>query len=129
MIITFRNINRLYEQSPKVRVNDPSRDSFEIYYMPLAEIKDFDVSIHSKIFFDQLVKRKQELHEKIVEMSKNNDYTTENLADFFYHQNYYELIGTELSMQTIISISQQITFVGRLVEENDTTFLVSLKSS
>ena len=119
----------MYEQSPKVRVNDPWRDSFEIYYMPLAEIKDFNVSIHSKFFFDQFKKRKQELHEKIVEISKNNDYTTENLADFFYHQNYYELIGTELSMQAIISISQQITFVGRLAEENDTTFLVSLKSS
>ena len=83
MIITFRNINRLDEQSPKVRVNDPSRDSFEIYYMPLAEIKDFNVSIHSKIFFDQFIKRKQELHEKIVEISKNNDYTTENLVDSF----------------------------------------------
>ena len=82
-IITFRNINRLYEQSPKVRVNDPWRDYFEIYCMPLAEIKDFNVSIHSKFFFDQFKKRKQELHEKIVEISKNNDYITENLAYFF----------------------------------------------
>ena len=31
--------------------------------------------------------KKQEAYEKLVEMSRNDDYTTGNLFDFLYHQN------------------------------------------
>ena len=34
-------------------------------------------------------------------MSKNDDYTTGNLLDFPYHQNYYKVIGIDLSRQQI----------------------------
>ena len=50
-------------------------------------------------------------------MSRNDDYTTGNLLDYFYHQNYYKLIGIDLSRKTNKSIPQQINFVGKL-EEN-----------
>ena len=30
-------------------------------------------------------------------MSKNDDYTTGNLLDYLYHQNYYKRIGIDLS--------------------------------
>ena len=51
--------------------NDPARNSFDIYYRPLVEIKYFNVSIDNTPFFDQLVKkRKQEAYEKLDEMSK-----------------------------------------------------------
>ena len=62
-------------------------------------------------------------------MPKNNDYTTANLVDLLYHQNYYKLTGSELSRQTNTSIAQQINFTGILKEDNDTTLFVSLKSS
>ena len=32
-------------------------------------------------------------------MSRNNDYTTGNLLDCLYHQNYYKPIGIDLSRQ------------------------------
>ena len=90
--------------------DDPTRDSFDKYYMPLVEIKDFNALIVSKPFFDQPVKNKQEAYEKIIEMSRNDDYTTGNLLDYLYHQNYYKLIGIDLSRQTNANISQQINF-------------------
>ena len=37
-------------------------------------------------------------------MSKIDDYTTGNLLDCSYHQNYYKRIGTDLSRQTNTSI-------------------------
>ena len=43
-------------------------------------------------------------------MSKNNDYTTGNLLDYVYHQNYYKLIDIDLSRQTNKNIPQQINF-------------------
>ena len=82
----FRNINRLFVLSFK-NGNDPTRDSFEKNYMPLVEIKDFNALIENKPFFDQPVKNKQEAYEKLIEMSRNDDYTTGNLLDYLYHQN------------------------------------------
>ena len=52
-----------------------SRDSFSDYYVPNVEIKDFNVLIDGKSFFDLPVKNEEEAYEKIFEMSNNNDYT------------------------------------------------------
>ena len=60
------------------------RDSFSHYYLPNVEIKDFNVLFDGKSFFDLPVKNEEEAHKKIIEMSRNNDYTTGNLLDFAY---------------------------------------------
>ena len=52
------------------------------------------------------------MHEKLIEMSKKHDHTTENLLDYLYHPKYHKLIGIDLSRQTNISIPQQIKLVG-----------------
>ena len=46
----FRNINRLLAPLFKNSDNDPMRDSFDKYYIPLVEIKHFYVLINSKPF-------------------------------------------------------------------------------
>ena len=48
---TFRNINRLFVLSFNDCDNDSTRDSFDKYYMSLAEIKDFNTLIDNKPFF------------------------------------------------------------------------------
>ena len=40
--------------------------------------------IDGKSFFDLPVKNEEEAYEKIIEMSRNNDYGTVNLLDFAY---------------------------------------------
>ena len=55
-----------------------------LFHVPNVEIKDFNVLIDGKSFFDLPVKNEEEAYEKIIEMSKNNDYTTGNLLDFGY---------------------------------------------
>ena len=123
----FRNINRLFVLSFKSGDDDPTRDSFDEYYMPLVEIKDFNALIDNKPpFFDQPVKNKHESYEKLIEMSINNDYATGNLLVYLHHQNYYKLIVTDLSIQTNASIPQQINFTGKLKEDE---CFSSLKSS
>ena len=54
-------------------------------------------------------------------MSKNYDYTTGNSLDHLYHQKYYKLIDIDLSRKTNMSIPQQITFVGKIEQDNDAT--------
>ena len=46
--------------------------------------KDFNVLIDGKSFFDLPVKNEEKAYEKIIEMSRNNDYATGNLLDFAY---------------------------------------------
>ena len=58
-------------------------------------------------------------------MSRNTNYTTENLLNYLYHQKYYKLIGIDLSRQINMIIPQQINFIIKL-ENGDS---LSLKSS
>ena len=88
--------------------------------MPLVEIKDFNALIDNKLFFDQPVKNKQ-AYEKPVEVPRNDNYTTGNLLDFWYHQNYYILIGMDFTKQRNMSIPQQVNFTGKLKENIDAT--------
>ena len=67
------------------------------------------------------------MYEKCIEMSKNNDYITGNLLDFSNHQNYYKLIGIDLSRQANTSILEQILFAGNLEDDDATMFFVSEK--
>ena len=66
--------------------DDATRYSFDKYSMPLVEIKDFNAKIGNKTFFDQRIKNKQETYEKLIEMSRNGNYTTGNLLNYLYHK-------------------------------------------
>ena len=68
---TFTNVNRLFVLSYK---NEAERTSFSKYYVYYVEIKDYNVLIDGKPFFEIPVKNKEEAYEQIIEMSKNNDY-------------------------------------------------------
>ena len=59
-----------------------SRDSISNYYVPNVKIKNFDVLIDRKSFFDLPVKNEEETYEKSIDMSNNNDYTTGNLNNW-----------------------------------------------
>ena len=48
---TSKTIDRLFVLSFKNGDNDPTRDSFDTYYMPLVEIKDCNALIEINQFF------------------------------------------------------------------------------
>ena len=78
---TFTKVNILFVLSLE---NEEDRNSFSKYYVPKVEIKKFNVLIDGKSFFDVSVKNKEEAYEKIMSISKNNDYATGNLLDYEY---------------------------------------------
>ena len=65
------------------------------------------------------VKNEEEAYEKIIDMYKNNDYTTSNLSDFAYYKENYRLIAIDLSKQTKLKDLQQINFIGKIEDENN----------
>ena len=89
-----------FERIEENNVKKYHRDSFSHYYVPNVEIKDFNVLIDGKSFFNLSVKNKGEAYEKIIEISKNNHYTTGNILDFAYFKESYRLIPIDLSKQT-----------------------------
>ena len=61
--------------------NAIDRQSFSTFYLPRVMVKDFSVIIDKLTFFDLPVKNEEEAYEKIIDISKNNEYTTGNLLD------------------------------------------------
>ena len=93
---TFTNVNRLFVLCfSRNNLGDDKRDSFSHYYVPNVEIKDFNVLIDAKSFFDLPVKNEDITYEKIMDMCNNNDYTTGNLLDFAYLKKNYTLIAVD----------------------------------
>ena len=87
-------VNRLFVLSFK---NENDWTSFSKYYLPNVQIKDFNVLIDGKSFFGIPIKNGEETYEQIVEMGRNNDYTTGNLLDYEYFSKHFRLIAVDLS--------------------------------
>ena len=113
---TFKNV-KLFFLSFRNGANNSTRDPSSMHYVLLVEVKYFNVLIGNKPVFDQPVKKKREAYEKLVEMSRNGDYTTRKLLDYLY-QKYYKLIVIDSSKQRNTSIPQQVNFVEKLEEDN-----------
>ena len=79
---TFTNVNGLFVLSFK---SDDDRNSFSNYYVPSIEVKDFNALISQTPFFEIPIKNKEEAYEAIIEMSRNNDYTSGSLLDYEYY--------------------------------------------
>ena len=117
---TFTNVNRLFALTFE---NEDDRTSFSKYYLPKVEIKDFSMLIYGKPFFEIPVKN----YEAIIEMSKNNDYTTGHLLDYECLKDHYKLVAIDLSKQIKLEnpdLKQQINFIGRLAENNAIMFFI-----
>ena len=87
--------------------------------------------IDGKSFFDVPVKNKEEAYEKIMSISKNNDYTTGNLLDYEYFSKHYKLIAINLSKQIELEnpdLTQQINFISKIENDKATIFFFIQKS-
>ena len=60
-------------------------------------MKDFNMLIDGKSFFDMQMKNYEETYEQMIEMGRNNDYTTGNLLDYEHFSKHYKLVVIDLS--------------------------------
>ena len=121
---TFTNVNRLFVLAYQ---NADDRQSFSQFYLPNNMVKDYNVIIGKLAFFDLPIKTEEEAYEKIIDISRNNEYTTGNLLDYDYVKKYYKLIAIDLSKQQVLQenedLIQQINFIGKL-EEAANVFII-----
>ena len=123
----FTYVIRLFVLSFARNITGDYRDSFSDYYEPNFEIKDFDVLIGGKSFFDLPVKNKEKAYEKTIEMNRNNGYTTGNLLNIPYFKNNERLISNDLSKQINLKDPQQINFIGKIGKVSAITFFIIKK--
>ena len=76
---TFTNVKRLFVLAYQT-AND--RQSFSHFYLPNVMVKDYNVIIDKLAFFDLPIKTEEEAYEKVIDISRNNEYTTDNLLDY-----------------------------------------------
>ena len=80
---SFQGVNRLFVLSFEIE-ND--RTSPSTYYLPKVEIKDYNVMIDGRNFFDQPINSMSKTYENIrkIATGKGDDYTTSCLLDYPY---------------------------------------------
>ena len=127
---TFTNVNRLFVLAYQ---NADDRQSFSQFYLPRVMVKDFNVIIDKLAFFDLPIKTEEEAYEKIIDISRNNEYTTGNLLDYDYFKKYYKLIAIDLSKQQVLQenedLIQQINFIGKLEEAANVFIIIEKKEN
>ena len=128
--LTFTNVNRLFVLAYRT-AND--RQSFSQFYLPNVMVKDYNVIIDKLAFFDLPIKTEEETYEKIIDISRNNEYTTDNLLDYDYFIKYYKLIAIDLSKQQVLQenkdLIQQINFIGRLENAANVFIIIEKKEN
>ena len=88
---TFTNVNRLFVLAYQVDVNNnDNRQSFSQFYLLRVMVKDLNVIIDKLAVFDLPIKTEEEAYEKIIDISRNNEYTTGHLLDYDYFKKYYK---------------------------------------
>ena len=111
--------------------NADDRQSFSQCYLTRVMVKDFNVIIDKLAFFDLSIKTEEEAYEKIIDVSRNNEYTTGNLLDYDYFKKNYKLIAIDLSKQQVLQenedLIQQINFIGKLEEAANVFIIIEKK--
>ena len=71
------------------------------YYVPNMDIKDYNVVIDGKNFFDHPIKNDLKTYDNIrkIATGQDDDYTNGCLLDYPYFKNYYQFIAIDLSKQ------------------------------
>ena len=82
---------------------DPDSERFKAkrYYLPKDRIKNYNVIINGKNFYDQVIDSDIKRYEEIRKLTtgEGEDYTTGCLLDYDYIKNNYRLIAIDLSRQ------------------------------
>ena len=127
---TFTNVNKLFVLAYQAA---DDRQSFSQFYLPRAMVKDYNAIIDKLAFFDLPIKTEEEAYEKIIDIRRNNEYTTGNLLDYDYFKKYHKLIAIDLSKQQVLQenedLIQQINFIGRLEEAANVFIIIEKKEN
>ena len=100
--------------------NAPIRISHRQCFLPSLNIKDYNVLIDGRNFYDQNISDDFKKYEELrnVMIGRGEDYTAGSLLDYEYWKNNYKLTCCDLSKQTVLDsnpkANEQVEFVYKL---------------
>ena len=100
--------------------DENDRASHSNYYLPKVEMKDYNILIDGKNFFDQPINSELKTYENIrkIATGQADDYTTGCLLDYSYFNDCYKMIAIDLTKQHVLHSDpraiQQINFTANL---------------
>ena len=128
----FQGVNRLFVLAFE---NDDDRTSYDEYYLPTVEIKDYNIIINGENFFDQPIKNNKVTYENIrnIATDQGDDYTTGCFLDYSYFADTYKMIVVDLSKQQAFDTDpraiQQINFTANLDRAGNTRVYFNLEEA
>ena len=116
----FVGVNRLLVLVYSNQDVDSKRFRHRRYYLPKGIIKNYNVIINGKNFYDQAIDSDIKRYEEIRKLTteQGEDYTAGCLLGYDYIKNYCRLIAVDLSRQKELDSDrktiQKLEFVGQL---------------
>ena len=129
---SFQGANRLFVLPFE---NEDDRASHSTYYLPKVEIKDYNVMIDDRNFFDQPINSMNKTFENFrkIATGRGDDYTTGCLLDYSYFKENYKMIAVDLSRQNELDADpraiQQINFTANLDRAGNTTIFFIIEEA
>ena len=82
-------------------LDDTVRTGCRRYFLSNVQIKDYNVTIDGKKFFNQPVNSDMKTYDNIGKIATDqwDDYTTGSFLDYPYFKDYYKLIAIDISRQ------------------------------
>ena len=127
---SFQGINRLFALAFEHDNDNDLRATNKRYYIPNVELKNYNVMIDGKNFFDQPVRNNKVTCENIrkIAIGQGDDYKTGCLLDYTYFKKYYKMIAIDLSKQQALDSDpraiQQINFTANLDRANTRIYFI-----
>ena len=125
--VSFQGVSKLFAaayETDDIERNANTEESRRRYYLPRAEIKDYNVLIDGRNFYDQNVNSSIVRYNELLKMTtgRSKDYSTGCLSDYDYYMKDFNIVGIDLSHQAELDsdpkINQQIEFVYKLPSGN-----------
>ena len=129
---SFEGVNKFFVLAFE---SDTQRTGTKGYYTPTVEIKNCNIMIDGKNFFNQPVKDNEVTYENIrkIAAGQGDDYTTGCLLDYPYFKDSYKMIAGNVSEQQVLDADpraiQQINFTANVDRAGSTRVFFILKEA
>ena len=121
--VSFQGVSKLFAtayETDDIERNANTEESRRRYYLPRSKIKDYNVLIDGRNFYDQNVNSSIVRYNELLKMTtgRSDDYSTGCLLDYDYYIKDFNIVVIDLSHQAALDsdpkINQKIDFVYKL---------------
>ena len=112
---SFQGVSRLFVaayETGDIQRNTDNQHSRQRYYLQRAEIKDYNVLIDGRSFYDQNLNSSIVRYNELLKMTtggRSEDYSTGCLLDYDYYIKDFNVVGIDLSDQAVLDSDPKIT--------------------